>query len=240
MDEMAELAVNASGLPSLPPRDPPTGRHYLMSLARIEKDITRLLTPARQQAAERLAALRAANASEAEMADAYHELAFLRHPRGPMFQAALLVELGHGKVRTMLGDAHGPLERLREIAAAIIIAINTYPRRRVEQVALHLHKPLDPEDAGSHNDRRAALFLANSAAANRRTAGLIAPQRALDAFITKAGKNNGRDQSSVQSRIEQARQAIAARIRTGETITAKTNLNQIIQNHKNIKNQLSG
>lgn len=226
MDNLAEPATQIigqfTGLPTLPPRDPPTGRRYLISLARIQEELTRLLTPARTQAAERLAALRTANAPEAELAEAYHELSFLRHAKGPMFQAALLVELGQRKIRILRASDQSALERVREIAAAIIVAVNTYPRGRVDHAALHLHKPLDPEEAGSANDRRAALFLANTPAANRRTAGLIAPQRVLDQIISTAGKDDGRDSRAVQAKIEQARQNIAARIRAGETITTKT------------------
>jgi cell filamentation protein len=227
MDSMAEPTISATGLPTLPPRDPPTGRHYLISLARIQTELTGLLTQARAEAAERLAALRASDAPEAEIAESYHELSFLRHAKGPMFQAALLVELGQRKIRLILSDGQSPLERVREIAAAITVAINTLPRGRVEQTVLHLHKPLDPDEAGSANDRRAALFLANTAAANRRTAGLIAPQRLLDAIISKAGTSDGRDPRAVQAELEQARQKIAARIRAGEEITAKTSLTSL-------------
>ena len=222
MDEMAEPAVSTSGLPTLPPRDPPTGRHYLLPLARIQVELADLLAPARAGAAQRLAELRAANADEAEIATAYHELAFLRHANGPLFQAALLVELGHGKIRAMVQGEQDPLARVRELSAAIIVALNTYPRGAIEQAGLHVHKPLDPEDAGSENDRRAALFLANSPAANRRTAGLIAPQRLLDAMIASMREDDGRDQRTVQAEIEAARQSIAARIRAGEVITART------------------
>lgn len=223
MDELAEVPLGTTGLPTLPPRDPPTDRHYLTSLAHIQQELTRLLTPARAEATQRFAALRSAKAAEADLAEAYHELAFLRHAKGPMFQAGLLVELGERKIRLLRADDHGPLERIRAISAAIIVAINSYPRGSIEQAMLHLHKPLDPEDAGSENDRRAALFLANTPAANRRTAGLIAAQRLLDAITRKAGEG-GRDPRTVQAEIEQARQTIAARIRAGELITAKTSL----------------
>jgi cell filamentation protein len=224
METLDEANIGFAGLPTLPPRDPPTGRRYLISLAQAQEELAKLLTEARAQAAERLATVRAGNAPEAELAEAYHELSFLRHAKGPMFQAALLVELGHRKIRLILSDEQSPLERVREISAAIIVAINTMPRGRVEQIVLHLHKPLDPDEAGSDNDRRAALFLANTAAANRRTAGLIAPQRVLDAIISKAGDSDGRDPRVVQAELEQARQTIAARIRAGEVITAKTSL----------------
>jgi cell filamentation protein len=218
------ITGSIAGLPTLPPRDPPSGHRYLRSMAQTHKELSQHLSPARIQAAERLAALRAANAPDAELEAAYHELAFMRHARGPMFMAALLVELGHGKIRPVLFDAQSPLERVREIAAAMLMAIHTYARGRVEQVILGLHSPLDPEDMGSDNDRLAALFLANSAAANRRTAGLIAPQRLLDAIISKASKGEGRDPRAVQADIEQARQNIATRIRAGEAITPKTTL----------------
>jgi hypothetical protein len=111
---------------------------------------------------------------------------------------------------------------MREFAAAMLMAIHTYPRGRVEQMILGLQCPLDPDDAGSERDRLAALFLANSAAANRRTAGLIAPQRILDATIRSAGEGEGRDRQTVEADIEQARQSIAARIRAGDTFTTKT------------------
>ena len=81
---------------------------------------------------------------------------------------------------------------------------------------------LDPAEAGSADDQRAAQFLANTAAANRRIAGLSAPQRLLDMIGASATKGDGRDQRAVQAIIEQARQDIATRIRAGETITART------------------
>ena len=222
METLVEATIGVAGLPTLPPRDPPTGRRYLISLARAQEELARLLTDARAQAATRLDALRKADAPQSELTPAYHELAFLRHVKGPMFQAALLVELGHGKIRPMLFDEQSALERVRELSAAMTVAISTHPRGRVEQVVLHLHRPLDPAEAGSADDQRAAQFLANTAAANRRTAGLSAPQRLLDMIGAAAAKGDGRDQRAVQAMLEQARQDIAARIRAGETITAKT------------------
>lgn len=226
MDIQAETAPNImgslSGLPTLPPRDPPSGHRYLRSMAQTHKELSQHLSPARVQAAERLAALRESGAPEAERDAAYHELAFMRHPRGPMFMLLLLVELGHGKIRPVLSDTQSALDRMREFAAAMLMAIHTYPRGRVEQMILGLQCPLDPDDAGSERDRLAALFLANSAAANRRTAGLIAPQRILDATIRSAGEGEGRDRQTVEADIEQARQSIAARIRAGDTFTTKT------------------
>jgi cell filamentation protein len=144
-NDPGEVIIGGAGLPVLPDRDASTGLRYLVSLASAREELLTLLDPARSAAIAQVKALTEAGAAPREIDRAYHDMAFLRHARGPMFQAMLLTALNHGKIEVVTDPKQTPLERVREIAVGLIIGINSYPRSDIERAAATLQAPRPPE-----------------------------------------------------------------------------------------------
>ena len=143
--EVSEIIIGGAGLPILPDRDAPAGQRYMMPLAKAREALIEHLDAARTEAIARVTALSEQGAPPREIDRAYHEMTFLRHARGPMFQAMLLSALNHGKIEVVLDPEQTALERVRQIATGLIIGINRYARSDIERASLTLQAPRPPE-----------------------------------------------------------------------------------------------
>lgn len=143
--EVNEIIIGGAGLPILPDRDAPAGQRYMMPLAKAREALIENLDAARAEAIARVATLSERGAPPREIDRAYHEMTFLRHARGPMFQAMLLSALNHGKIEVVLDPEQTALERVRQIATGLIIGINRYARSDIERASLTLQAPRPPE-----------------------------------------------------------------------------------------------
>lgn len=146
LGDATQTAIGIAGLPSLPWRDPLVGRRFIMTIAKVRRELGQYLPDARDQAAEELQALISENAPAAQIDDARQLLNVMRHAKGPMFQALLLAQLGVRKIEVVIKTDQSALERALEIASGLAIAIQRQPRCVVEQAILALHKPLDPAE----------------------------------------------------------------------------------------------
>jgi cell filamentation protein len=144
-NEAGEVIIGGAGLPVLPDRDAPAGQRYMMPLDKARAALIESLDAARAEAIARVTTLSDSGAPPREIDRAYHEMAFVRHARGPMFQAMLLTALGHGKIEVVLDPKQSVLERVRQIANGLIIGINHYPRGDIERASLSLQAPRLPE-----------------------------------------------------------------------------------------------
>ena len=142
----AEIMIGIAGLPVLPLRDPPIGRHFVVTIAKVKRDLLRCLPDARLEAAAILRALIDANTPAAQIDDARQLLNVMRHAKGPLFQALLLAEIKVRKIEAVIAPEQSPLERAHELAAGIAISLNRQPRGVVERAIGTLHKPLDPSE----------------------------------------------------------------------------------------------
>ena len=107
------------GIVFLPPRDPPTGQRYRLSLNKVGQELNRYLPSARVEAAGRIDKFLQEGAPESRVTHARAELAYLEHSRGPTYQAQLLKQLGQRDVDAVISALQTPLERVREIGAAL-------------------------------------------------------------------------------------------------------------------------
>jgi cell filamentation protein len=84
----------------------------------------RYLPTARQQVGERLRKLVGEDAAPNRISAARTELAYVRHAKGPIYQSHLLTYLGVRQVDAVISAEQTPLERVREIGAALGVQIN--------------------------------------------------------------------------------------------------------------------
>ena len=111
--------ADPEGLAFLPSRDPPIGQRYRLSLNKVEQELERYLPSARVEAAGRIDKFVKDGAPESQITHARAELTYLDHSRGPAYQAQVLKQLGQRDVDAVITAQQTPLERVREIGAAL-------------------------------------------------------------------------------------------------------------------------
>jgi cell filamentation protein len=216
-----ESLIGISGLPILPERDASLGRRYQRPIARTKRELEDYLPEAQDQAMAAVIQLtNDATAPRSQLTPASQELGFLRHPKGPIFQAVLLDAANYGVITPALHDAQSALERVREIATAINVGIAQQTSGHLEFLIQTVCVPEYGVRGSPHQDRLATLFLANTAEQNHGDPRLAAHQRALDDISATAKQNRSFSPKRIAAKIDQARREIAARIRSGEIMMA--------------------
>ena len=205
-----------SGLPLLPPRDATIHRRYIRTLSKAGGLLRTHIVAATAQAITTLTELTKTNAPPDEIATARQELGFLRHPKGPLFQLEMLQALGASKILAVIHDSQSPLETVREIAVAMLIELNEYPRTAIAQASLRLDRPVYPIGGSPHQDRLAAEFLANTPEDNQADPRFAAAQRLVERAVSAASRSSGGNIKQTNAATEKARTDIAARIRRGD------------------------
>jgi cell filamentation protein len=196
-----------------------TEQHYRVTLSKAREELEPYLPAARQQAADRLHALVREEAPSAAIAHARTELAYVRHPKGPVYQSNLLTYLGIRQVDAVIGPKQTPLERVREIGAALGVQINAQQPSQLQRAVRSLERPLLPQGHSPGQERLAALFLRNAPEKNLADPRLAPAQTIVDTAMQLA-RDRGDSARSVAAQGEAARQRIADSIRTGETLDA--------------------
>src|SRR3546814_4936170 len=115
-----------------------------ISLAKAREELERYLPAARQQAAERLRELIGESAPSTAIANARTELAYVRHAKGPIYQSHLLTYLGVRQVDAVVTAQQTPLERVREIGAALGVQINGQQSAQLQRAVRALERPILP------------------------------------------------------------------------------------------------
>jgi cell filamentation protein len=203
------------GIALLPPRDPPTGQRYQV---RSREELSKSLSAARVEAANRLAALERQNAPTITIDAARQELAFVRHAKGPIYQSLLLEAAGQRSIEAAINGDQSPLERIREISAATAVALNRLPVQAVERAARTLAQPVPAPGQSPHQDRLASIFLSNTPELNRADARFSAAQAFVDEARQRAVDRAPSDKRAPATATETARNQVAGKIRRGETI----------------------
>ena len=201
----------------LPQRAPPEGQRYRVTLTKAREELDRYLPAARQQAADRLRSLVRDGASSPVIANARTELAYVRHAKGPIYQSHLLTYLGVRQVDAVITPQQTPLERVREIGAALGVQINSQSPAQLQRAVRSLERPILPPGASPGQERLAELFLKNTAEKNHADPRLAPAQAIVDAAMQKA-RERGESARTVNTVGESARQLVADRIRTGAVI----------------------
>jgi len=83
-------------------------------------------------------------APSATIANARTELAYVRHAKGPVYQTHLLTYLGIRQVDAVVSAQQTPLERVREIGAALGVQINAQKPTHVQRAVRALERPVLP------------------------------------------------------------------------------------------------
>lgn len=205
------------GIAFLPARDPPTGQRYRLSLAKLRDELDRYLPAARNEAGDRLQILVRDNAPEGRVTAARLELAYVRHAKGPVYQTQLLSQLGQREVDAVITAQQTPLERVREIGAALAARINTQQPAQILRAVRALERPLLPPGQFPGQERLAELFLKNTSEQNRADPRLLGAEALLEQ-VHKASRAKGEASRLVDGAVEAARTTIAANIRAGKSM----------------------
>lgn len=220
VDLFPQSIIGIAGLPLLPNHDASPGRRYLQTIARARRELEDYLPEARDQAMAQVIKLTQNAAGQSQLTPASQVLAYLRHSKGPIFQAAMLDAINFGTITPALQDEHSALERVREIATAISVGIAQQTRGSLEFLIETVRVPEYAVRGSPHQDRLAALFLTNTAEQNHADPRFAACQRAVDDISAKAKRNRTSSPKRIAAKIDQTRREIAARIRSGDMMMA--------------------
>ena len=218
-DTVPEARIGAHGIALLPQRAPPTGQRYRITLNKVRDELERYLPSARQYAGERLRTLIGQDAPSEKIAAARTELAYVRHAKGPVYQSHLLTYLGVRQVDAVISSEQTPLERVREIGAALGVQINAQQPVQLQRAVRALERPILPPGHAPGQERLAATFLKNSPESNLADSRLAAAQGIVDAAMQTA-RERGESVRMVTSIGESTRQIVADRIRSGSALDA--------------------
>lgn len=216
-DLAPEARIGPAGIALLPQRAPPEGQRYRVTLGKAREELERYLPAARQQAADRLRGLIKEGAPSATIANARTELAYVRHAKGPVYQSHLLTYLGVRQVDAVITPQQTPLERVREIGAALAVQINSQQPAQLQRAIRSLERPILPPGASPGQERLAELFLKNTAEKNHADPRLAPAQAIVDDAMQKA-RDRGDSARMVGTIGESTRQLVAERIKTGAAL----------------------
>jgi cell filamentation protein len=219
-DLAPEARIGPAGIAMLPQRAPPEGQRYRVTLTKARDELERYLPAARQEAADRLRGLIKEGAPTATIANARTELAYVRHAKGPIYQSHLLTYLGIRQVDAVITQQQTPLERVREIGAALGVQINAQQPTQVQRAVRSLERPVLPPGHSPGQARLAELFLKNTPEKNNADPRLAPAQAIVDAAM-KAAHDRGDNARMVGSIGESTRQLVADRIKTGAALDAE-------------------
>ncbi len=213
-DPAPEARIGPAGIAMLPQRAPPDGQRYRVTLAKAREELERYLPAARQQAADRLRGMIKEGAPSAAIANARTELAYVRHAKGPVYQTHLLTYLGVRQVDAVVGPQQTPLERVREIGAALGVQINAQQPTHVQRAVRALERPVLPPGHSPGQERLAEQFVKNTPEKNHADPRLAPAQAIVDAAMQTA-RDRGESSRMIGTIGESTRQFVADRIKTG-------------------------
>jgi cell filamentation protein len=216
-DPAPEARIGPAGIAMLPQREPPEGQRYRVTLAKAREELERYLPAARQQAADRLRGMIKEGAPSAAIANARTELAYVRHAKGPVYQTHLLTYLGVRQVDAVVSPQQTPLERVREIGAALGVQINAQQPTHVQRAVRALERPVLPPGHSPGQERLAEQFIKNTPEKNHADPRLAPAQAIVDAAMQTA-RDRGESSRMIGTVGESTRQLVAERIRSGGTL----------------------
>lgn len=218
-DLAPEARIGPAGIALLPQRSPPDGQRYRVTLNKAREELERYLPAARHEAADRLRHLVREGARTSAIANARIELAYVRHAKGPVYQSHLLTYLGVRQIDAVVHQKQTPLERVREIGAALGVQINSQQSPQLQRAVRALERPVLPPGYSPGQERLAAAFLKNTAEQNHADPRLAPAQAIVDA-AQKAARDRGEGARAISSIGESTRRLVANRIKAGGELSA--------------------
>jgi len=215
-----EARIGPAGIAMLPKRAPPEGQRYRVTLTKAREELQRYLPAARQEAADRLRILIKEGAPAPTIASARTELAYVRHAKGPMYQSHLLTYLGIRQVDAVVTAQQTPLERVREIGAALGVQITNHQPAQLQRALRSLERPILPPGHSPGQERLAELFLKNTPEKNHADPSLAPAQAIVDAAM-KTARDRGESARMVGTIGQSTRQLVADWIKGGGSLDGK-------------------
>lgn len=215
-----EPRIGPAGIALLPVREPPTEQRYRLTLTRAQEELVKHLPDARREAAQRLRGAVENNLSSDKIVAARTELAYVRHAKGPIYQAQLLRYLGTNGIDAVVSPKQTALDRVREIGAAISVQINMSQNTSLQRAVRNLENSVSAPGTSPPRDRLAGAFLKNTPEQNKADPR-FAPAQAIVDQVMGAARSRGDNQRTVKAAGEAARKNIAERMRYGQPIDAK-------------------
>ncbi len=123
------------------------------------------------------------------------------------------------QVDAVISAEQTPLERVREIGAALGVQINAQQPVQLQRAVRALEQPILPPGHAPGQERLATLFLKNSPASNMADTRLAAAQTIVDTAMQTA-RERGESARMVNSIGESTRQLVADRIKIGNALDA--------------------
>lgn len=210
--------IGPAGIALLPVRTTPRARRYLKTVRQARQEVEALLGEAIRIARTMLARLERGVIAGGDAVASAQRLACLSHVRGPLYMGALLEAANVHKIEGVFSNGQSALERVNEITAAMIMAINTLPPDIIESAAGQLALAHYPAGGSPHQDRLADQFLRNSALTNRLDPRFAPAQRYVDAVASESRALAGRQAAEIEAIVEQRRLHAATLIRAGDML----------------------
>lgn len=111
--------ADSDKLATLRVTEQPAGPRSVLSPAKVQEELDKYLPTARLEAVAVLRSAAKAGAPASEIEAARSDLNYLNHAKGPAYQARLVEQLGSRDVQAVITRNQTPLERVRELGAAI-------------------------------------------------------------------------------------------------------------------------
>lgn len=128
----------------------PKDRMTILSPNKAHLILDDILPIARLEAAQALRVAAKAGAPASELDRARSDLAYVNHPKGPAYQAALVKELGTRDLQAVINGKQTPLDRTRELGAAIGSELKKYQPAQIEKAMVAIEqKPIAPTKAAA-------------------------------------------------------------------------------------------
>src|SRR3546814_12563224 len=90
-------------------------------------------------------------------------MAYVRHAKGPVYQSHLLNYLGSREVEAVITPKQTPLERVREIGAAMAVQINMQQGAQLQRAIRALERPIFTTGHSPMHERLVDAFLKHAA-----------------------------------------------------------------------------
>ena len=117
-------------------------------------------------------------------------------------------------MEAVISPKQTPLERVREIGAALAIEINMQPPAQLQRAIRALERPISPPGHSPTHERLAAAFLRNTPEKNSADPRLKTAQAIVDG-AARAAKDRGESGRAIEGAVDSTRKAVAAVIRSG-------------------------
>lgn len=140
--------VDDGKLATAPDIERASGPRSVMSPAKAQEELAKYLPTARLEAVAALRAVAKDGADPIKVAEARKDLDYVTHARGPEYQARLIEQMGVRDIKAVISKDQTPLQRVKELGAAIGAEISQRSPEQVGRVMQSLDQPQKVAEPG--------------------------------------------------------------------------------------------